>query len=48
MSELQTNVKTNALGFPRTGEKREWKTAVEAFWNGKLPESQWRLRIRNN
>src|SRR4051812_41878433 len=28
---------TNNLGFPRIGEKRELKKAMEAFWAGKLP-----------
>ncbi|GAY75347.1 5-methyltetrahydropteroyltriglutamate-homocysteine methyltransferase [Sporolactobacillus inulinus] len=23
------------LGYPRIGEKREWKRALEAFWAGK-------------
>lgn len=31
-----SNIKTNVLGFPRVGEKRELKAAVEAFWKGKL------------
>ena len=31
----------NNLGYPRIGENREWKKALEAFWAGKLDESQF-------
>ncbi len=30
------------LGFPRFGAKREWKKTVEAFWKGKLNETELR------
>ncbi|MFJ1328677.1 5-methyltetrahydropteroyltriglutamate--homocysteine S-methyltransferase [Capnocytophaga canimorsus] len=31
-------MKTNLLGYPRVGEKRELKKANEAFWAGKISE----------
>ena len=31
-----TVLKTSTLGFPRTGPKREMKTALEKYWNGLL------------
>ena len=33
-------IKTNVLGFPRIGQKRELKKAVEAFWAGKATENE--------
>jgi len=30
------------LGFPRIGRKRELKKALEAYWNGAIPESELR------
>ncbi|GLX67882.1 5-methyltetrahydropteroyltriglutamate--homocysteine S-methyltransferase [Paenibacillus glycanilyticus] len=32
--------KSSVLGYPRIGENREWKKALEAFWAGKLEESE--------
>ncbi|MGO4106244.1 5-methyltetrahydropteroyltriglutamate--homocysteine S-methyltransferase [Paenibacillus sp. YAF4_2] len=32
--------KSSVLGYPRIGENREWKKALEAFWSGKLEESE--------
>ncbi|MEH7548002.1 MULTISPECIES: 5-methyltetrahydropteroyltriglutamate--homocysteine S-methyltransferase [Bacillaceae] len=29
-------MKSSNLGYPRIGEKREWKKALEQFWTGKL------------
>ena len=29
-------IKSSNLGYPRIGEKREWKKALEQFWTGKL------------
>jgi 5-methyltetrahydropteroyltriglutamate--homocysteine methyltransferase len=34
MSQLKSSV----LGYPRIGENREWKKALEAFWKGDLEE----------
>ena len=31
-------MKSNVLGYPRIGEKRELKKANEAFWAGKISE----------
>lgn len=31
-----TEVKSSNVGYPRIGEKREWKKALEQFWSGKL------------
>ncbi|KAB7708674.1 5-methyltetrahydropteroyltriglutamate--homocysteine S-methyltransferase [Bacillus aerolatus] len=36
MTALSSN-----LGYPRIGENREWKKALESFWAGKLEESQF-------
>ncbi|AQS41822.1 MAG: 5-methyltetrahydropteroyltriglutamate--homocysteine methyltransferase [Candidatus Tokpelaia hoelldobleri] len=34
---MTTTIRTAALGFPRIGARRELKTALEAFWSGKIP-----------
>ncbi|MER2254672.1 MAG: hypothetical protein ABS933_06220, partial [Priestia megaterium] len=31
-----SSVKSSNVGYPRIGEKREWKKALEQFWAGKL------------
>ncbi|MFI2858334.1 5-methyltetrahydropteroyltriglutamate--homocysteine S-methyltransferase [Paenibacillus sp. JSM ZJ436] len=36
-----TNVQSASLGYPRIGENREWKKALEAFWAGKLEEQEF-------
>ena len=36
MHGMDTPLRTHNLGFPRIGEKRELKKAIEAFWAGKL------------
>ncbi|WP_017729330.1 5-methyltetrahydropteroyltriglutamate--homocysteine S-methyltransferase [Halalkalibacterium ligniniphilum] len=36
-----TNVKTSSLGYPRIGENREWKHALEAFWAHKITEAEF-------
>ncbi len=33
------------LGFPRIGGDREWKKAIEAFWNGKMNEEELHGRL---
>lgn len=33
-------VKSSVLGYPRIGEQRQWKKALESFWNGKIDEQQ--------
>ncbi|MBC1373425.1 5-methyltetrahydropteroyltriglutamate--homocysteine S-methyltransferase [Listeria booriae] len=35
-----TNVQSSNLGYPRLGEKREWKKALENYWNNKISEEQ--------
>jgi methionine synthase (B12-independent) (EC 2.1.1.14) len=34
-------MKTLAYGFPKLGEKREFKSLLENFWKGKIDESQF-------
>lgn len=38
--------KSSVLGYPRIGEDREWKKALEAFWAGKLEESEFQTRLQ--
>ncbi len=33
-----SKVKSSNLGYPRIGEKREWKKLLESYWNGDLSE----------
>ncbi|MBC2321642.1 5-methyltetrahydropteroyltriglutamate--homocysteine S-methyltransferase [Listeria booriae] len=33
-------VQSSNLGYPRLGEKREWKKALENYWNNKISEEQ--------
>ena len=45
-------MKTNVLGYPRIGEKRELKKANEAFWEGNLSEEELllvaeKIRVHN-
>ncbi len=49
-SQMSTIIST--LGFPRIGPRRELKTALEAFWSGKIDEETLRsdaaaLRVAN-
>lgn len=39
-------VKSSVLGYPRIGEDREWKKALEAFWSGKLEESDFHNQLQ--
>lgn len=36
-----TKVLSANLGYPRIGEKREWKKALEAFWNHRISETDF-------
>ncbi|WP_286191304.1 5-methyltetrahydropteroyltriglutamate--homocysteine S-methyltransferase [Virgibacillus salexigens] len=36
---MMTAISSN-LGYPRIGEKREWKRALEKFWKGEITEAQ--------
>ncbi len=33
-------VQSSTSGYPRIGGKREWKRALESFWNGAISEEQ--------
>ncbi|WP_159882136.1 5-methyltetrahydropteroyltriglutamate--homocysteine S-methyltransferase [Paenibacillus puerhi] len=35
---MSNQVRTGSLGYPRIGEQREWKKALETFWAGKTDE----------
>ena len=35
-----TKVISSNIGYPRIGEQREWKKALEKFWNGKITEDE--------
>jgi 5-methyltetrahydropteroyltriglutamate--homocysteine methyltransferase len=37
---MQTTLRTQNLGYPRIGEKRELKRAVEAYWAGRITEAE--------
>lgn len=39
-------VKSSVLGYPRIGEDREWKKALEAFWAGKIEEAEFQTRLQ--
>ncbi|RKD25954.1 5-methyltetrahydropteroyltriglutamate--homocysteine S-methyltransferase [Ammoniphilus oxalaticus] len=41
MSVLSSN-----LGYPRIGEDREWKRALESFWAGELTEEQFEFEMK--
>src|SRR5699024_2691847 len=34
-----SQIKSSNLGYPRIGEQREWKRALESFWNGEITQS---------
>ncbi|MGG3307935.1 5-methyltetrahydropteroyltriglutamate--homocysteine S-methyltransferase [Paenibacillus lautus] len=38
--------KSSVLGYPRIGADREWKKALEAFWAGKLDESEFHRQLQ--
>lgn len=39
--------KSSILGYPRIGDNREWKKALEAFWAGKTEESEFQSRMQD-
>ncbi|MEB3752610.1 5-methyltetrahydropteroyltriglutamate--homocysteine S-methyltransferase [Geobacillus sp. FSL W8-0032] len=39
MEVLRLAIHSSNLGYPRIGEQREWKKALESFWNGQLEEA---------
>lgn len=38
--------KSSVLGYPRIGANREWKKALEAFWSGKLEQSEFHSELK--
>ncbi|XID94486.1 5-methyltetrahydropteroyltriglutamate--homocysteine S-methyltransferase [Paenibacillaceae bacterium WGS1546] len=38
--------KSSILGYPRIGEDREWKKALEAYWAGKIEESEFHAQLK--
>ncbi|CDQ20581.1 5-methyltetrahydropteroyltriglutamate--homocysteine S-methyltransferase [Halobacillus karajensis] len=41
-----THVQSSALGYPRIGEKREWKKSLERFWKGNQTEEVLRTELK--
>lgn len=35
-----SKVLSSNLGYPRIGENREWKRALESYWNGEITEQE--------
>lgn len=47
-----SNIKSSNLGYPRIGENREWKRALESYWNGNSSEAELKektdgIRLQN-
>lgn len=40
-------IKTTNLGFPRLGRKREWKKAIENYWNNKISKDELDETLQN-
>ena len=40
-------IKTTNLGFPRLGRKREWKKAIENYWNNKISKNELDETLQN-
>ncbi len=40
------NIISSNLGYPRIGENREWKKALEAYWSGKLQEDHFENEMK--
>ncbi|MCJ8013674.1 5-methyltetrahydropteroyltriglutamate--homocysteine S-methyltransferase [Paenibacillus sp. KQZ6P-2] len=38
--------KSSVLGYPRIGADREWKKALEAFWAGKIEETELNSKLQ--
>lgn len=39
-------MKSSNLGYPRIGQNREWKKALEAYWAGKLEEQEFHDKLK--
>ncbi|WP_368652485.1 5-methyltetrahydropteroyltriglutamate--homocysteine S-methyltransferase [Ornithinibacillus sp. 4-3] len=42
-----TKVKSSNLGYPRIGELREWKRALESYWNGDIDQAELLKRTKD-
>ncbi|MFT8320138.1 MAG: 5-methyltetrahydropteroyltriglutamate--homocysteine S-methyltransferase [Bacillus sp. (in: firmicutes)] len=42
-----SQVKSSNLGYPRIGENREWKKALEQFWAGKIEKTEFLTTIED-
>ncbi|MBW7475403.1 5-methyltetrahydropteroyltriglutamate--homocysteine S-methyltransferase [Paenibacillus oenotherae] len=42
---MQGQITTANLGYPRIGEDREWKKALEAYWSGKLGQEDFKVEM---
>lgn len=40
-------MKSSNLGYPRIGENREWKRALEAYWAGTLNEQEFQEKMKD-
>ncbi|WP_185113138.1 5-methyltetrahydropteroyltriglutamate--homocysteine S-methyltransferase [Peribacillus simplex] len=38
-------LKSSNLGYPRIGEDREWKRTLEAYWSGKIEETEFASQL---
>lgn len=38
--ENMSTIKSSNLGYPRIGENREWKRALESYWSGDISEAE--------
>ncbi|KAA9007526.1 5-methyltetrahydropteroyltriglutamate--homocysteine S-methyltransferase [Paenibacillus spiritus] len=43
---MGSRIRTGNLGYPRIGENREWKTALEAYWRGDIGEAELDKRLQ--
>lgn len=37
---------TSSLGYPRIGEQREWKKALEAYWSNSISEDDLHAQLK--
>ncbi|MGP4081488.1 5-methyltetrahydropteroyltriglutamate--homocysteine S-methyltransferase [Pseudalkalibacillus sp. R45] len=38
---------SSSIGYPRIGEKREWKEVLEKFWKGNISENELSTKLEN-
>ncbi|WP_059102883.1 5-methyltetrahydropteroyltriglutamate--homocysteine S-methyltransferase [Shouchella shacheensis] len=41
-----SKVQSSTLGYPRIGEKREWKKALEAYWGDKVSQEELEVELK--